>query len=529
MTKFIKRKFLLFAFVSAFFIPVTQAQVFSVDTVLYNGSSSKLINLVFMGDGFQGSEMNSYIDNVRTVSNYLLNTSPFAEYKNYFNVFAISVPSSQSGANHPGTASDESSSGGQPALTVNTYFNSTFDYSSIHRLLVPRNYTALNNVLFTNFPFYDQALILVNSPYYGGSGGAYATSSLNTSSFEVMVHETGHSFAGLADEYFAGDNYFGEKPNMTQQTNPLLVKWKNWIGTNNIGIYPYCCSSISATWYKPHQNCKMQYLNVPFCSVCKETIIERIHTLIGNVITGNTPATTSAVNICSVPVKFSLSLIKPVTNTLKVKWLLNGNVIANNTDDVTINKAQLANGSNTLSAEVMDTTLLSRSDNHAGTHTYSVSWNITNNAPVNLVGADTTAIVICANDKTDISNLYNTTGLTVQWDIANPSSAGAGTYHLYATNSNGCTDTAAVTVQQQLLTWKGTVDNNWHNLQNWLPQIVPTDKTHVLIKGGTPFPCVISAAAATAASVQVKDGGTYSVINNQKITITSKCTSLPVQ
>jgi hypothetical protein len=214
---------------------------------------------------------------------------------------------------------------------------------------------------------------------------------------------------------------------------------------------------------------------------------------------------------------------------LQIKWLLNGNNIAFNTNDVTIDNTQLNNGNNTLSAQVTDTTLLSRSDNHAGTHTYSVNWAITNNAPVTLIGADTSTIVICGNDKTDISSLYNTAGLSVQWDIANPANADTGTHQLYATDNNGCTDTAAVTVKQQLLTWKGTVDNNWHNPQNWLPQIVPSDKTHVLIKSGTPFPCIISTANAVAASVQVKDGGTYSVNNNREINITSKCTSLPVQ
>ncbi|HOZ88231.1 MAG TPA: M64 family metallopeptidase, partial [Bacteroidia bacterium] len=177
------------------------AQTFTVDTILYNGNSNNYIDLVFMGDGFQAGQLSSYINSVQNLSNYLFTISPFSEYKNYFNVFAIRVPSLNSGTNHPAIALDVTEPV-FPAASVNTYFNSTFDYGSIHRLLVAQDYTAINNVLINNMPLVDQPLMLVNSTYYGGSGGALAASSLNSSSYEILVHEIGHSFAFLKDEYF---------------------------------------------------------------------------------------------------------------------------------------------------------------------------------------------------------------------------------------------------------------------------------------------------------------------------------------
>ena len=66
-------------------------------------------------------------------------------------------------------------------MIADTYFNSTFDYYNIHRLLVPQDYTAIYNVLSENTPFYDQANIIVNTTYYGGSGGSFATASTNAS------------------------------------------------------------------------------------------------------------------------------------------------------------------------------------------------------------------------------------------------------------------------------------------------------------------------------------------------------------
>src|SRR4030095_12880833 len=148
----------------------TQAQQYKLDTIIYNGSPDKYINLVFLGDGFQPAELPVYLENTRKLSNYLFSISPFSGYRHFFNVFAINVASPESGASHPGTATDESSSGNQPVVSVSTTFNSTFDYAAIHRLLVPQNYSEVVNVLTNNAPFYDEIFMVVNSPYYGGSG-----------------------------------------------------------------------------------------------------------------------------------------------------------------------------------------------------------------------------------------------------------------------------------------------------------------------------------------------------------------------
>ena len=382
MTRIFKSFFIYFFYVFPLLTVTSEVkgQVFAIDTIMYNGDPNKLINMVFMSDGFQAAELPDYKTKVQNLSNYLFTISPFSEYKNYFNVFAIRVPSSQSGANHPGTASDESSSGGQPVMSVSTYFNSTFDYFSIHRLLVPQNFSAINTVLVNNFPLYDQRGIVVNSTYYGGSGGSTATTSVNSASFEILVHELGHSFANLADEYWAGDSYAAEKPNMTANSNPATVKWKNWVGTNGISVYPYGASGTPANWYRPHQNCKMQFLGPAFCSVCQEAIIETIHQMISP-IESYLPSNQNNINFCTQPVKFKLSLIRPNPNTLRVTWKLNGNAIVTNVDSVIITPGLLNNGINTLSVQVLDTTLLTRADLHPVNHTYTISWNIDNSAP----------------------------------------------------------------------------------------------------------------------------------------------------
>lgn len=350
----------------------THAQVFDVDTLQYNGSPNTYINLVIVGDGYTAAQIPTFITNSTSFKNYFFTVPPFNNYQAYFNVFIIKVPSSQTGVKHPNTASDCAGSG-VPVSNPTNYFGTTFDYAGIHRLVVPTNNAALSSVLSTNFPNYDQVFILANSTYYGGSGGAYATATLNGSSNEIAAHEIGHSFATLADEYWAGPQYAAEKANMTQDNNPATVKWKAWLNAGTgIGIY----SHPGTTWYKPHQSCKMQFLGQPFCSVCKETLIERIHALV-NPILSHAPASSSVSVSSGFNYTFSINTINPNPNTLKREWRRNSTLIATNVNSVVVAGSSFPVGSSTLTAKVVDTTTLSRSTTHPTTHIYTVTWNIT--------------------------------------------------------------------------------------------------------------------------------------------------------
>jgi hypothetical protein len=353
------------------------AQIFQVDTIQYKGDINKYINIVIMGDGYTTTEQNKFITDSKNLSNYLFTKPPWSNYSNYFNVFAIKVISNQSGTIHPNTAGD--CNGASPLVPISnpiTYFGSRFDTYGIHRLVVPTNISNIVNVLSSNFPGYDQVLIIANSPYYGGSGGSFATSTTESSSPEITAHELGHSFSNLADEYYPGDIYAAEKPNMTKQTNPSLVKWGNWIGFNGIGIYQHCCVGQSALWYRPHNNCKMRNLGLSYCSVCTENIIETIHFL-ANPIVSYIPSSLN-VNSSSQFIDFKLTvLMTPLPNTLNTKWNLDGISLLRNIDSIRLDQNLLTTGTHTLTATVIDTTSLVRVNNHSTTHFSVVSWTIT--------------------------------------------------------------------------------------------------------------------------------------------------------
>ena len=84
------------------------AQIFDIETIKFSGDNDKRINLVILSEGYQEVELNQFISDATAFSNDMFSQSPFLEYANYFNVYAIKVPSNESGADHPGTATDVS-------------------------------------------------------------------------------------------------------------------------------------------------------------------------------------------------------------------------------------------------------------------------------------------------------------------------------------------------------------------------------------------------------------------------------------
>jgi len=326
----------------------TYSQKFDVDTIQYNGSSDTLINVVILGDGYTQNQLGRFVTDAHNASNALFNETP------------IKVPSNVSGAaNHPDNL-------------IDNYFGSSYNaYYEIERLLVPMRSANVTNVLANNFPSYDQVLMIVNDSRYGGSGGWMATFSTNSSSSEIFLHELGHSFAYLIDEYWAGAQYAHEGINMTQETNIAALVWKNWYGDFGIGLYPH---SESPKWYRPHQNCKMRFLGPAFCSVCREGIIERIHSLVSPLVSYH-PRTTR-INLSTAQISFKLNLIKPDPNTLHVEWRLNNSQYKVNSDSIKIDAADFIAGLNNLSVTIEDTTEFLRVDNHNSIHLSVVNWNI---------------------------------------------------------------------------------------------------------------------------------------------------------
>lgn len=351
-------------------VNILSAQTFTTDTIQYTGDPSARVNLVIMGDGYTEDQLSDFDDDAQSFINELFQYTPYTEYQNHFNIFTVRVPSNESGADHPGTANDEG--GNPPAVAfVDTYFDSTFDAAGIHRLLTCNNGTAFT-VAANHFIFYDQVIMLVNSPIYGGSGGAVATSSQANSANLIAIHELGHSFANLADEYWSGFPF--NAANMTQESDPTLISWKNWIGFEEVDAHQHCCGGSSDDWYKPHQNCMMEALSNTFCSVCEERTVERIHELT-YIIQDHSPFSL-ILNFSDGPFNFQVDNLSPEPNTLEIIWELNGEIIAENVESLELQESDFTEDINFLRYLVEDKSPYLRIDDHFDLHAEARTWII---------------------------------------------------------------------------------------------------------------------------------------------------------
>ncbi len=356
---------------------LASAQEYPIDTIQYMGRSDNRVNLVFLGDGYVESEMDTFVEDAQKATKAFFAETPWNNYKDYFNVFLIKTPSEVSGA------------GMSPKEKIQNFYGTTFGFNGTDRLLYPNNISTVRRVLKNHIPNYNIPVIIVNSTKYGGAGGEVMTFSKAPEAFEIFLHEVGHGFADLADEYWPGDVYARERPNMTRMNNSYLVKWKNWCNSEGISVYPY---REKPTWFKPSMICKMEYLGLDYCAVCRQAIIESIHEIV-NPINGYQPDNSTPLPIDSlrrfdldltkpnptleiiIPnMLFKLDLIKPEPNTLEVTWTLNGKVIGTNQDSVIIHSKSLKKEEYELIATVEDKTNYLRVDNHSTIHAHSVRW-----------------------------------------------------------------------------------------------------------------------------------------------------------
>jgi hypothetical protein len=352
-----------FALVLMLIAGISKGQSYTVDTISWNGNENKRINIVVLGDGYTSGELDKFNADARKISRDLFAEVPFSNYESFFNVLSIAVASNVSGA-----AND-------PSMLIDNYYGSSFNVSGIQRLLVPMRSWRVTELLANAFPSFDQVIMLVNDNRYGGSGGWIATSSTHPTAGEIAIHEIGHSFSRLSDEYYAGDQFARETANMTRETDPQRVKWKNWMGFQGVGIFQHCCNGNSAQWYRPHQNCKMRSLGVPFCSVCRETTIARTYQLVS--FLDDFSPKTSPVALENEAVRLQTYLIYPQPSSLQIQWFINSDRIENYEEDyLLVSTNMLSDGNNVIVCNITDTTDLVRINGHSNQIFKEVSWTI---------------------------------------------------------------------------------------------------------------------------------------------------------
>ncbi len=376
-------------------IPSFAQQKFKVDTLVNNGDVGNRINVVILGDGFTAQELPGFVTAARSFAGSFNAYEPFKQYSRYLNFFCISTPSAESGISNPGTAPDAYYN--HPVVQVNNFYGGTFG-TGIHRLTGLSKDYLIYEVLANNFPEYDMIIVILNTPFYGGSGGVYATFTLDNRANLIGIHEIGHSFGKLSDEYWAGSYYARENINMTKETRREYIRWKDWLGTGNTGIFPHGTTAEMAQWMKPaNADCLMETLDKPYCAVCREATVERIFSLVSPVDRAD-PDFRSVIHL-SAPRDFEIDLIRPDPNTLRVLWDLNGTP-AGGAEKVTIKPEDLNQEVSTLTATVVDETPLSRKN--PALRTTSITWKISGGTAPGITIVPEKEIV-CSGESTQLS------------------------------------------------------------------------------------------------------------------------------
>jgi IgA peptidase M64 len=281
-------------------LSTSDGSVGSTTKIVDHGAGTARWNVVILGDGYRRSELPVYRAQAQNVVSTLRATPPFTQLWGAINVWRVDVISTDSGADDPTAC-------GGTGQVARTYFDATFCGDGIIRRLLTVDVGTALSVARSAVPQSHLGMVLVNSPIYGGSGGAVATVSSHPAAMEVALHEMGHTAFGLADEYefWAGcagekghDKYVGGEPaqaNVTKDGSAATNKWKTLItpgtampttanancalcdpqpspvGVGTVGAFEGA-GYFHCGLYRGEFSCRMRALNNPYCAVCQLAI-----------------------------------------------------------------------------------------------------------------------------------------------------------------------------------------------------------------------------------------------------------------
>lgn len=242
------------------------------DVLHQPSDSSRCIRIAFVAEGYTADEMDHYLSDCQKAIASLFNHEPFKSMRDRFQIIAVKSPSVDSGTSEP-----------SKGIWKNTVLGSHFDTFYSDRYLTTLHLKRLHDVL-AGTP-YEHIIILVNTEHYGG-GGIYNSYNLSYTGgpqfLPVVVHEFGHSFGGLADEYAYGEDdpiYFDDtepwEPNITTKAT-AFIKWENLIKAGKAGLVEGGGYQEKGVW-RGCENCRMRTNEEPeFCPVCQQALVKLI-------------------------------------------------------------------------------------------------------------------------------------------------------------------------------------------------------------------------------------------------------------
>ena len=235
------------------------------------GSTEKCIDVVIVPEGYTADEMDLFYKDAGIAVNSLLSHEPFKTMQDRFNIIAVELASKDGEVSVP-----------LKGLWTETALSSHFSTFYSDRYLTTLRLRQLHDKL-AGVP-YEHIIILANTDVYGGGGifNSYTLTTAHHAQFApVVVHEFGHSFGGLADEYFYDDQYEQYYNSETEPWEPNITtkvdfdsKWKDMM-PDKAGLYEGGGYMSKGVW-RGSFDCRMKTNKYPeFCPVCQRSL-ERI-------------------------------------------------------------------------------------------------------------------------------------------------------------------------------------------------------------------------------------------------------------
>ena len=256
---------------------------FKVSSIIYNGDPATKVDILFIAEGYTGDEMEKFRSDAERFAGYLFDVEPYKSRKSDFNIWAVESVSQESGTDIP-----------HQNVWKNTVVSSQFYTFEMDRYLTAPDQKRV--AALAGNAHCDALYVIVNTDKYGG-GGIYNFYGLSMADHQttagVFLHELGHSFAGLADEYYTSSVTYEDfynlqtepwEPNLTTLVN-FSKKWEGDISketplptpndpaySSTLGLFEgggYMAKGV----YRPWFNCRMNSNSAErFCPVCTQAI-----------------------------------------------------------------------------------------------------------------------------------------------------------------------------------------------------------------------------------------------------------------
>ena len=265
---------------------IGEKDVTPYETIQEAKDSQHCIHVAYLAEGYQKDEMSKFIEDVRVAMEALFEHEPFKSLRDRFHIVAVKAPSQESGTSEPGRG-----------IWKNTALHSHFDTFYSDRYLTTLHLKDMHDWL-AGIP-YEHIIVLVNSGRYGG-GGIFNSYNLTTTHHAkyrpVVVHEFGHSFCGLGDEYAYDIEEIPMYPKDIEPWEPNLTtlvdfpsKWQDLVDKktpvptpltvqykDKVGVYQGAGYNLKDV-YRPCQDCRMRTNEHPvFCPVCQRALTHLI-------------------------------------------------------------------------------------------------------------------------------------------------------------------------------------------------------------------------------------------------------------